>query len=372
MNIEEAINSMRSSQVERASVRPWWFGQEKVMDSGVFWRRTSLGLGWSLQKHVWHSKIIRLVHNKTRRLAGWGLDEDFLRDELWPLQVSQDGQVKLQDLALQSSLRIAHLSDLHMCWRRHETLEGRSMDVDVLHKLVRSLQQEKPDLIVITGDLTDNGLGYMRIYQALQPWISGGRLLLVPGNHDLNRLGLTQMASAYKHADWQNFSRLVMGPNKAQRFALCAGPWLMAGLDSSGSEENKSIADNALGHVRQADLNWLAQRCEQTDAQKTRVRMLMLHHHLEVPPANRIEQGHVDHNLLKAMQLGNANRVLDFCRKYRFGIVLHGHKHVSYLSPSSRVDDLQIVSAPSTTLERSYHILKVYNKGKLQRNKVLF
>lgn len=370
MDITGALTAIQNSQAERATVRPWWFGQKHVMNAGVFWKSTDLDQNWDLQQHRLWPQVMRLIHSPSRALAGWGLDEDFLRDELFLLKTQAEALKPLSEIRLGASIKIAHLSDLHTCWRKHDTIAGDSIDVDVLRKLVSSLKVQNPDIVVVTGDLTDNGLGYIKLYEAFKPWIDKGAFLAVPGNHDLNRLGLSSMAAAHKNEDWADFARITMGPNTDQHFTFCSGPFLFAGLDSSGCDHSKTIADNALGQVRKADLDWLEQRLNQSDAKRTSMRFLILHHHLEVPPTKDIELGQMEHTSLKAMQLGNANRVLDFCKKNHINVVLHGHKHLPYTSASSRVTDLKIVSAPSTTIQRRYDVLTANKDQMLMRQKV--
>lgn len=100
-------------------------------------------------------------------------------------------------------LTIAHLSDLHLSdpgrlgwrettpkrllaylsWRRKRRFRHRR---DVLERTVAHAKAARPDVIVVTGDLTH--LGLPREFREVRAWLptlgSPERVLLVPGNHD--------------------------------------------------------------------------------------------------------------------------------------------------------------------------------------------
>ncbi len=76
--------------------------------------------------------------------------------------------------------RIAHLSDIHFGGENVEALEG----------VGAWLGAEKPDLIVITGDLTS--FGQAREFHSAAAWVGAltAPRLVTPGNHDTPYLGL--------------------------------------------------------------------------------------------------------------------------------------------------------------------------------------
>lgn len=371
MDIMDAYRAIKSSAIERAAVRPYWNHKTVVINKGVLWAKEELGHdGWTLQRNLLQPRIIRLVQEDTGRFLGWSLDEDFIRHELFPMHTKPSGFVNLQINSINRPIKLAHLSDLHTCWRKHETLEGREVPQRALADLQNSLVTQQPDVICITGDLTDNGLGYMRIYEALKTWFEAGKVLVVPGNHDLNRLGLTSMASAYKDEDWCAFSRVAMGDGFDRTFAFRSGALLIAGIDSSGSDWNTAIVDNARGHVRHEDLRDLEERIRRLDGDTPAShRVFMVHHHLEVPPVSTLEHGMMDTALLHAIHLGNSIDVLDFCRKTDMKLTLHGHKHVSYAIESEGVNGMKIFSTPSTTMDRHYYMVHL-DRETIWREKV--
>ncbi len=78
--------------------------------------------------------------------------------------------------------RIAHLSDLHIC--------DAHFLKDLAGEVVASLNEITPDIVVITGDLTQNG--YYEEFEDARKWIEQircGNKVVVPGNHDSRNVG---------------------------------------------------------------------------------------------------------------------------------------------------------------------------------------
>jgi len=77
---------------------------------------------------------------------------------------------------------IAHLSDLHF---------GMPEYVEELgDNVLKKIKEIRPELIVITGDITN--CGYLEDYEKAKKFIDlleGKRKLIVPGNHDARNAG---------------------------------------------------------------------------------------------------------------------------------------------------------------------------------------
>ena len=92
-------------------------------------------------------------------------------------------------------IRIAHISDLHF---------GREVPA-VVEALVAELDAEKPDLIAVSGDLTQRAR--VREFQAARAFFDRlpQPLLVVPGNHDVPAYPLTLRFAA----PWRRWKRWV-------------------------------------------------------------------------------------------------------------------------------------------------------------------
>lgn len=156
------------------------------------------------------------------------------------------------------------------------------------------INEERPDLLVVTGDLTADG--YVSEFELAKKFID--RLdardkLIVPGNHDARNLGYVIFEEMFGH-----------------RFpCFKSGEVSVVGLDSTepdvddghvGREHYDDIIANLAGH---------------------RVRILALHHHLiPIPGTGRERQIPVD-----------AGDVLGLCKEASVDLVLSGHKHFPWI-----------------------------------------
>lgn len=99
----------------------------------------------------------------------------------------------------ESTLRIAQLSDIHFYEASDGIVDNYRHSMNCLKKIQAALEADKPDCLIITGDITNIGdkLSLERIYQWIQDKIyvdgdyyglqckaRGIHVILVPGNHD--------------------------------------------------------------------------------------------------------------------------------------------------------------------------------------------
>jgi 3',5'-cyclic AMP phosphodiesterase CpdA len=90
----------------------------------------------------------------------------------------------------ESGLRLVHLSDLHVTEGDRVRLVERVERGGgaALPALLATPEVKKADLVVITGDVTDRGtaLSWRRVLEAIDASGIAGKVVLVPGNHDLS------------------------------------------------------------------------------------------------------------------------------------------------------------------------------------------
>jgi 3',5'-cyclic AMP phosphodiesterase CpdA len=80
-------------------------------------------------------------------------------------------------------MKFIHISDLHF--------HGRKKDNKVVSKSLKFIAKEYPEhYLIVTGDITDDGLPeqYDRAFESLSAFI--GRIFICPGNHDFGAAGL--------------------------------------------------------------------------------------------------------------------------------------------------------------------------------------
>lgn len=115
--------------------------------------------------------------------------------------------------------RIAHISDTHF----------GTEEAPVCAALLDDLRQKAPDLVVLSGDITQRArASQFRAAQAFIDGLSPLRVLALPGNHDIPLFDLfTRLANPYRNfrryicADlaplWQNSQVAVVGFNSTRR-----------------------------------------------------------------------------------------------------------------------------------------------------------
>jgi 3',5'-cyclic AMP phosphodiesterase CpdA len=194
--------------------------------------------------------------------------------------------------------RIAHLTDLHF----------GATDPAVVDALLRALNDDPPDLIAISGDLTQ---GARRLeFRAAKSFMRAcpAPVLAVPGNHDISPYRLDerfldpyrrwrQEIDEQTEPAWQDDTVVVIGLNTARR----------AGMHLDWSR----------GRVTRPRLAHILARLDAAPAHL--IRIVAAHHPL-VPPVN----------LPTAQIVGGAHRALTAFGAHNVALVLAGHLHRSY------------------------------------------
>lgn len=164
-------------------------------------------------------------------------------------------------------MRILHVSDLHLrCDPKHNAI--------VADKLAWvSTEMGAGDVLVVTGDITDDGRveQYANALQLLSPF--AGRIVVVPGNHDFGLLG-----NFYDRECQKRFAKL--------RHALCADtPWMFR-VDGIAVGEiivldscmrTGSIVDFAQGQIGRWNLWKLKRKLDAMRAARA-ISVVALHH----------------------------------------------------------------------------------------------
>lgn len=278
--------------------------------------------------------------------------------------------------------RIAHLSDLHF-----GAAEGPQARIH--EGLVKTLAQEKVDLLVLTGDVFDTSapasglleafLGLLGKLRATQ----GGavKTLILPGNHDRRDAGVFgpwtgALFQTLKEKYAGDANVHVLGtrtPFLVERVELPGAPFDLIAYDSSYLPEGFVTAG---GVVRQEELLQVA---AELDGAPERPLLFLLHHHLVPTPVTDTSVIHtagrpvwqrwlVDNVLPRVVGLGNreeltmtalgAGTALSTLQTLgRAVVVLHGHKHyptarlLGGLGPDA---DLLLASAGSCGLAQDW------------------
>ncbi len=182
--------------------------------------------------------------------------------------------------------RIVHLSDLHISSAHYLS--------DVAESVVQSVNEISPDILVITGDLTQNGT--YQEFEDVKEWIDRidcSNKVIVLGNHDSRNVGYLLFEDIFK-----------------TRYPCCS----LDGVTVVGVDSSQPDIDD--GHIGRERYGWIAENFNGSG-----LKIFALHHHLiPVPMTGREEEILVD-----------SGDVLELLNRCGVDIVLCGHRHVPWV-----------------------------------------
>ena len=227
--------------------------------------------------------------------------------------LSESGQSKSDNRT--KPFIIAHISDIHA---------GSQYFVpNLMDRAVIELNELKPDTVVVTGDLTNEGFKqeYLLAKSYLDK-IQCDHLVMVPGNHDARNVG-------YVHFEDMFGSRQSVSHKDGIS---------IVGVDSSEP-------DLDYGTIGRHRYDWLREQF----ATPANFRVFVLHHHLLPVPGTGRERNMV-------YDAGDTLEVLQECD---VNLVLAGHKHVPH---AWRLENIFAVNAGTVcTLRLRGKVRPCYN-----------
>lgn len=200
---------------------------------------------------------------------------------------------------------IVQLSDLHV---------GSQFQADVFEQMVREINDIKPDVVVVTGDLTNEGL--VKEYEKckkLLGTIKTKKLIAISGNHDYRNTGYL-LFKKYFPSDRVN----DLGENT-----------VLVTLGTTRPDRN----DGEVGYRQNV---WLERVMKKY---KNKTKILAMHHHLIAIPDTGSDQ----------LTVVDAGDVLRTILATHVDLVLCGHKHRPWIW---NFGNLMVVNAGTAASER--------------------
>jgi 3',5'-cyclic AMP phosphodiesterase CpdA len=227
--------------------------------------------------------------------------------------------------------RIVHLSDLHVC--------GAHFLTDVAESVVQGVNKISPDILVITGDLTQNGS--CQEYREAKEWIDRFECrnkVIVPGNHDSRNVGYLLFEDLF-----------------GARSSCCS----LDGVTVVGVDSSQPDIDD--GHIGREVYGWIAENfnsSSKSNLNSTDFRIFALHHHLiPVPMTGREEEIPVD-----------SGDVLELLNQCGVDLVLCGHRHVPWVWKLNGMFVVNAGTACSNKIKarttQCYNLIEIENDGK--------
>ena len=230
------------------------------------------------------------------------------------------------DREREGRLLVAHISDLH-CGSPYHIPSLASRVVDELNEM-------QPDVVVVTGDLTD--MGFRQEFKAAHRLVSRiqcrNKLVLL-GNHDARNVGEEHFEEMFG----------------ARSSELIVNGVRFLGVDSSEPD----LDSGRLGRER---YRWIGERFSEPEEFK----VMCMHHHLVPVPGTGRERNVV----------ADAGDVLRVLQTSGCDVVLCGHKHVPNVW---RLEDMLVVNAGTACSHRlrgkvrpSYNLVEISTAGRVR------
>jgi 3',5'-cyclic AMP phosphodiesterase CpdA len=188
---------------------------------------------------------------------------------------------------------IAQLSDVHVGGGRYRQ--------ELLATAIEEINAATPDLVVVAGDITDEGYpDQFPLAREELAALACREIVRVPGNHDARNVGYLHFEDTFGARD----SRL--------RRTLGELDVTLVAVDSSKPDLDE-------GEIGREHYGWIAEGFT-GDAD---LRLFVCHHHLMPIPGTGRERN----------QVLDAGDVLSLLRQSEVDLVLSGHRHVPYVWP---------------------------------------
>ncbi|MFA4646416.1 metallophosphoesterase [Pyrococcus kukulkanii] len=220
---------------------------------------------------------------------------------------------------------IAHISDTHIT----NEVAFKSYAFDLI---VNEINTRPFDLVIHTGDVTNNGLREEYEHASYLIRKIEKPLIVVPGNHDARNVG------------YELFERYIGPLSGVYEFKDGVVIWV-----------DSTIPDLSDGRIGGYKYRWLKAKLEEYSHKK--IKIVAAHHHLVPLPDTGRERN----------VLFNAGDVLDLLLSHEVTLYMCGHKHVPNVY---RVEDLVVDNAGCTSCRKtrkgdvnSYNIVKITKDG---------
>ena len=216
---------------------------------------------------------------------------------------------------------LVQISDIHC---------GSMFRKETFTSAVREINDVSPDVVLVTGDLTEDGLmSEFKMASKELGKIKAGKIIYVSGNHDYRSTGYLLFKQFFLFLQVTELEEAVI-----------------AVLSSARPDRD----DGEVGHRQNL---WLERTLEKY---KDKLKIVAIHHHVIPVPDTGADQ-------ITVIDAGDALRSLT---KSKVDLVLCGHRHRPW---RWKLEDMQVIHAGSVSCERlrgfflnSYDVIDVRKK----------
>ena len=265
---------------------------------------------------------------------------------------------------LDKSIKIAVISDLHVMAPELLKKDGKAFEhylsgdrkmlresVEILDILVTDIIDLKPQLVLVTGDLTKDGerVSHLLVASHLQRLVDAGiQVLVVPGNHDINNpdakvfdgdtatatdtISRNEFAEIYHNMGYDERSR-----RDADTLSYCrdiTGGLTLLAIDACMDRLNTFVLHGdardhckTSGSLDAATQQWLVEQASAATSAGKKV-IAMMHHHLA-------PHFHMEETLAAPYMVDKAHQLCKRLIKAGVHVIFTGHLHISDISQTS-------------------------------------
>ena len=295
-------------------------------------------------------------------------------------------------------IKIAIISDLHVMAPELLIKDGSAFEeylsrdrkmlresTEILETLVGDIIEQKPHLVLVTGDLTKDGerLSHHLVAQQLQRLVDQGiQVLVVPGNHDINNPDAkvfdgdnTSPAETITRNEFADIYRKMGYDERSRRdndtLSYCrdiTDKLTIMGIDACMDRLNTFVSHGdardhckTSGRLEASTQQWLVEQATQATAAGRHV-IAMMHHHL-------VTHFHMEDTLASPYMVDDAH---DLCQRLidaGVHVIFTGHLHISDISQTSckKGEMVEIATAAAVGYPCQWRIATCNtNSGKMQ------
>ena len=263
-----------------------------------------------------------------------------------------------------STIKMAVISDLHVMAPQLLVSEGKAFEdylikdrkmlresAEILDTLVTDILDIKPQMVLVTGDLTKDGerLSHQLVAAQLHRLVDAGiQVLVVPGNHDINNpdakvydgetatpadtITRSEFAEIYKRMGYDEQSR--RDPDTLSYCRDVTDNLVILGIDACMDRLNTFVSRGdardhckTSGSLEPSSQQWIIEQATAATAAGKRV-IVMMHHHL-------VPHFHMEDTLAAPYMVDDGNHMCQRLVQAGVHVVFTGHLHISDISQTN-------------------------------------
>lgn len=297
--------------------------------------------------------------------------------------VEEDGVEETEDHFVEKKIIVA--TDIHyfaekLAGNRCESFirmarnnDGRVLEYgwEVMDAFLDDMRKEKPDLLILSGDLTLNGerASHEELAGLLEELSEDGiDIAVIPGNHDINNTNarrytgdgtekvdtVTAEDFASIYADLGYVAADSRDPaSLSYLYKIDSDNWLLM-LDSCQYDPVNETG----GMIRRETYEWMEPILE--DAQQEGARVISVSHH------NLLEESGVSKDFYDSCTIEHNEELVQMLSDYGVDLHLSGHLHIQHYKEDEDTGICEIVTGSMVMAPCYYGIVRIWNDGSYQ------